>query len=287
LEREQPSPAELIPSPQQRPLEFLREVPPHEAARVLSREQAQTVALVVTRLDADLAGQLLGHLPPELATDVLERMAWLQEPAAEVLVEIERHLRNELARCGAAEGASSLANLQSLLQAMEPAARSRLLADLRKRDAGLARRLGYQPPIPPPENYTVTALRYRIDRKSHLDQVGSYGVASADGCRPAPLIEFDDFLNLSDDSLRRIFSAADSQVALLALTGASEPLLARIAGQLPSREAATLRTRLNHPGAVRLSDITAAQEQLAELARRLAQAGAIVLPGSRHFAAAA
>jgi flagellar motor switch protein FliG len=38
---------------------------------------------------------------------------------------------------------------------------------------------------------------------------------------------------------------------------------------------------------VRLSDIAAAQEEIAAIARRLADAGAIVLTCHRHFAAAA
>ena len=76
-------------------------------------------------------------------------------------------------------------------------------------------------------------------------------------------------------------------VVLLALTGADEGLLTRILRQVPPREAAVLRSRLNNPGALRLSDIREAQEQLLETARRLAADGTIVIHGSRSFAAAA
>jgi flagellar motor switch protein FliG len=257
------------------PFDFLEQVPANHTAAVLAREGAQTIAVVVARLDSRLAAQLLEHLPPVLATDVLERLAWLEEPAADVLADIERQLRLSLAPFRETQSPTpSLAGLQKLVGAMDGATRQRMLAGLGQRNADLARRLGYELP-----EGNVSLVRYRIDRAD--------GPLPRPPREPAPLVEFEDFLALPDDTLRRIFAAADPQVVLLALTGAPESLVARIVRGLPNSQAATLRRRLNHPGAIRLSDIAAAQEQLAAVARRLAEEGAIVLKGSRHFAAAA
>ena len=257
------------------PFDFLEQVPPNHTAAVLAREGAQTIAVVVARLDSRLAAQLLERLPPALATDVLERLAWLDEPAADVLADSECQLRLSLAPFRETQAATpSLAGLQKLVGAMDGATRQRMLAGLGQRNAELARQLGYERPTG-----NVSLVRYRIDR--------SEGQLPRAPREPAPLVEFEDFLALPDDSLRRIFAAADPQIVLLALTGAPESLVARIVRGLPNSQAATLRRRLNHPGAIRLSDIAAAQEQLAAVARCLAEEGAIVLKGSRHFAAAA
>jgi hypothetical protein len=176
--------------------------------------------------------------------------------------------------------------MQALLSAMDAAPRERVLAGLGQRNARLARQLGYDGMDP-----VVMTSRWRVERQTGepLTHATIRDVASerSPAKRPVPLVEFDDLLTLSDEALRRIFAAADPQVVLLALTGAPESLLVRILGQLPASDAATLRRRLNHPGAMRLSDIAAAQEKLTDVARRLAEEGAIVLPGFRHFAAAA
>jgi flagellar motor switch protein FliG len=257
------------------PFDFLQDVPPSRTATLLARENPQTIAVIVARLDARLAAQLLEHLPASLATDALERLAWLEEPAADVLADIERQLRLALDPFRETQSsAPSLAGLQKLVGAMDDAMRERMLAGLGQRNADLVRRLGYERP-----EGNVSLVRYRLDRPER---------SLAPLLRkPAPLVEFEDLVTLGDEALKRVFSAADPQVVLLALTGAPEALVTRIFRGLPHAQAATLRRRLNHPGAIRLADITAAQEQLAAVARRLAEEGAIVLPGSRHFAAAA
>jgi hypothetical protein len=48
--------------------------------------------------------------------------------------------------------------------------------------------------------------------------------------------------------------------------------------QLPAADANALRQRLNHPGPLRLSDVDAAQEQLARLAVELHEMGLVNLP---------
>jgi flagellar motor switch protein FliG len=295
---EQALPAEPTSPQQRRPFAFLDAVPPRETARVLARESALTIAVVIARLDPALAAELLELLPSGLATDALERMAWLEQPAEEVLADIERQLRLDLAPFQSpSRGPDSLAGMQALLGAMGADARDRMLAGLLQRNGRLARQLGYEKSAG-----SITASRFRMEssgkRAASAPQFlaghplvnPSHREANASRLparHPAPLVEFDDLLTLSDEALRRVFAAADPKVVMLALTGAPEPLLARILGQLPATDAATLRQRLNNPGAIRLSDIEAAQEQLAAVARRLAEQGAIVLPASRHFAAAA
>lgn len=151
--------------------DFLRYVPSRAISRALDGEHEQTIALVISRLDADLAAQVLEQLPPEQATSVLERLAWLEEPAEEVLDEIERHLRAALAAyVGASRGtSSSLAGVKALVGAMDLAARERILAGLGQRNCLLARELGFRrasgpATVPPPtERYEVSAYRYRLE----------------------------------------------------------------------------------------------------------------------------
>ena len=259
------------------PFTFLRDVPRHLTARVLSRESAQTIAVVLAHVAADLAAEILENLPPNLATDVLERLACLYEPAADAIAEIGAELRRQLALVPANEApVQSLAALRALIGAMQSPARQRVLAALDQRNTVLARELGHTGGI-----HAVSTARYRIEAcadTSGPDQLRRLAV---------PLFEFDDLEALGNQELRQVLAAADPQVALLALTGASSSLLERILSQLSPAQAKTLRSRLNHPGAVRLSEIESAQEQVAGHARRLAEQGVIALPGNRRFTEAA
>lgn len=260
--------------------DFLQQVPPQAISRALSAEHEQTIALVVSRLHPDLAAQVLEQLPADQATTVLERLAWLDEPAPEVLAEIERHLRAVLAAyAGGTRGPNqSLASVKALVGAMDMDARQRVLAGLGQRNGRLARELGFTPlasssrsAATDAERYEVTAFRYRLERPE-----------------PAPAaIEFSDFATLSDDALRQILAAEEPAISLLALTGADESLIDRIVQPLPPREADVLRRRLNQPAAGRKGEIEAARRQLAARARRLMAEGTVVLPSPRRFAAAA
>jgi len=234
------------------PLAFLCEVAPQALARVLRTEQPQAVAVVVSSLSAELAAELLERLPQELATDALERLAWLDEPAAEALADLARTLRQQL---GPHLG-SAAANRQS--RAHQNAIRTALAA--RRRQVG--------PSLP------VSIERYRLE-------------SAVESVQPAGLVEFNELAQFDEESLRRVFAAADPQLALVALTGADERLVARILRSLPSGDAAVLRQRLEHPGPIRLREIEHARQSLSAIAARLARAGEITLPQSIRFAAAA
>jgi flagellar motor switch protein FliG len=91
-------------------------------------------------------------------------------------------------------------------------------------------------------------------------------------------LNFADFAELSDFALKKVFAHAEPQVVILALTGADERLVQRILKQLPTRDAAALRQRLNHPGALRLRDMDAAQQTLVAIAIDLHAQRAIAVP---------
>jgi flagellar motor switch protein FliG len=268
-------------------LRLLQTAAADDLAQVLASEQPPTIAVVVARLDPARAAQILERLPAPLATEALARLAWLGEPAPEALTDIARHLETQLA--AVAHHRPSIAAVQALLEQMEEPRRGKFLQALAARDERLAMQLQRGLLRETSQPYHVESHRYRIEESAaqSAQRDESRATPVTDRRRDIPHIEFEDLQRLDDASLRQVFAAADPQIVLLALTGADEALLARIVRQLPARDAAVLRDRLSHPGALRLSDIRQAQEQLVRVARCLAADGTIVLPGTRHFAAAA
>ena len=256
-------------------LAFLHDVAPQYLARALEREQPQTVAVVITQLPPEQAAALLERLPPDLATLALERLAWMVTPTPETLADLARELRTQLGPHlrSAATQCESLDKLSAVLSAMPGTQRQQALANLAARDAGLVGRLSVRAQ-PANTAHTVAMQRYRIE-------------APTPASEPPPLVEFDQLPQLDDDALRQVLAEADPQLTLLALTGADQRLAGRILRKLPTREAAVLRQRLEHPGPVRLRELDEARSALAAIASRLVREGQIELPPSLRFAAAA
>jgi flagellar motor switch protein FliG len=269
------------------PFDFLADVDAKAIATVLSRELPQTTAVVIAHLPAEKAAAVLEQLPPALATEALERIAWLDELAPVVQADLARELRRQLAphiRLSEA-GTGRLPHLNAVLGAMDFRQRQRLVLQLGQRNQILLDRLGLCPAaLEATRDQQVSAMRYRIDSGRPVATAPSNraGDASSD----QTWLTFEDLLQLDDRALRAVFASADTEVALLALTGAEPRMITRILRKLPANDAATLRRRLEHPGPLRLRDVEQARAAVAAVASRLAHDGAIELPASVRFAAA-
>jgi flagellar motor switch protein FliG len=257
------------------PLQFLASAAPDQLARALLAEQPQTIAAVIAHLAPEQTAGVLERLPPELAIESLERMATLAPLAPAVLADLEKELVRRMARQGPpAPGSHADKRVSAVIGAMDFRQRERLLLQLSRRNAALVDRLGLSPAagdLGPAAAYKTAHFRYRLQRSEP---------SAPKTEAQAPVVTFADVAQLDDESLRAVFAATEPAVVLLALTGAEERLLNRVLRQLPARDAAILRERIEHPGPVRLREIDQAQEQLAKVAGKLARDGAIRLPRS-------
>ncbi|HUE71340.1 MAG TPA: FliG C-terminal domain-containing protein [Pirellulaceae bacterium] len=281
------SPASPLPAAPLPTFDFLASVPPAAIADVLAAEQPQTIAVIVAHLRPEIAGRVLEHLPPAVATEALARMARLIMPVPEILSDLECELRRRLAPFvhGAAHSSASLAGIQAILASLPGQSRWQWLDRLAQHDRQLASRLDAAGAFSSAgtDDGQVLAFKYRLESSLHEQPLAGRPAASPS----PPLVEFEDLMLLSDRDLACFAAAAREQLLALALIDADVRLTQRIVAVLPAREAAQLKSRLSHPGPLRLKEIDEAQRQLADLARDLASQGEISLPRSRHFAAAA
>jgi flagellar motor switch protein FliG len=270
--------------------DFLQDIEPKVLAGVLSRELPQTVAVVVAHLPPEQAAAVLEQLPAALATDALERIAWLDDLSLEIQADLIHELRRQLAPYikTAKASSNSLAHLTAVLHAMDFRQRQRVVLQLGERNASLLNRLGLtateigQSKKPS----GVMDMRYRIVSSSAMHEEATNKTAKRNQIDESAWLSFDDLSQLDDAALRAVFAAAETDIALLALTGADQRLVARILRKLNSQEAAALRHKLEHPGPLRLREVEQARTALAAVASRLAHEGKIALPSSVRFAAA-
>jgi flagellar motor switch protein FliG len=283
----EPPPVAAVVADEPPSFDFLADVDAKAIATVLSRELPQTAAVVIAHLPPEKAAAVLEQLPPALATEALERIAWLDQLAPAVQADLARELRRQLAPHLRMSNTSSgwLPHLNAVLGAMDFRQRQRLVMQLGRRNQPLLDRLGLFPAASgSATQQQVSSMRYRID--SEPTTTPSSPKRHKQNNDEQTWLTFDDLMQLDDRALRTVFASADTDMALLALTGAEPRLVARILRKLPPKDAATLRHRLEHPGPLRLRDIEQARAAVAAVASRLAHEGTIELPTSVRFAAA-
>jgi hypothetical protein len=90
--------------------------------------------------------------------------------------------------------------------------------------------------------------------------------------RPVPAMEiqqFEQILKLAPHQIARVLAAADGQVVLLALAGASPAFMQRFTAMLDKQDARDLHNRLKQLGTIHLQDVDEAQRRLCELASQI------------------
>lgn len=229
------------PPPSGPPFRFLREAETDKLVRVLANERPQTIALVLSHMPPQQAGDVLSRLNAGLQVDVIRRLVDLEETDPQILREVERGLQSRLFEQVRMQRrrVAGLSAVAGILEACDEAVGTEILDNLNLHDRQLAERLG-------------------PDR-----------------------VEFADLLAADDESLAATLRAAESEWVQLALVGAPPEWSDRLLGLLPDAQARQVRHDLRYLGPTRLSDVEEARRCLAELARRLAIQRRIRLPHRR------
>jgi len=224
------------------PFRFLRDAETDKLAAILASERPQVIALVLSHLPPEQAGNVLVRFPPALQVEIIRRLVDLEETDPEILREVERGLEKRLAEVVRSQRrrVAGLSAVEGIVRASGPAIATQILENLSRYDRPLAERLAPGEP------------------------------------------RFEELLALDDAALASVLAAAELEVIALALLGAPPPWHQRVLAAMPQREAEWTRQRLASPGPVRLRDVEEARRRLAALARQMALQGKIRLPAAAN-----
>lgn len=233
-----------IESPQ-KPFRFLRDAEADKLAKILAAEGPQVIALVLSHLMPEQAGNVLVRLGPAMQVDVVRRLIDLEETDPEILRDVERGLETRLFEQIRMQRrrVAGMAAVSGILESSEQRVGMQILQTLAAHDRSLAE-------------------KFRTDR-----------------------VRFQDLLQMADRSLGELVEAADVELVVLALVGAPPAWIDRFLRHMPEPEARAIRYRLDHFGPIRLSDVEEARNELAKLAERLAMSGQVELPRKMRLAA--
>lgn len=226
-----------IASGNQRALESLEMVDAKSLATFLVNEHPQTVAVILAHLEPEKKGEVLKRLPEVLQAEVVLRMANLDNVDPELIVEIDRVLKNQLANTATVEQAS--------LGGVQPVAEMLNVMD----------------------KNTETAIMSRLEEKDPL---------LAEEIRKLMFV-FDDIVKIDDRGIQSLLKEVPNDKLLLALKTASEDIKLKVFKNISARAAEMLREDLSNMGPSRLSDVEGAQQEIVNVARRLEAEGKILI----------
>lgn len=219
-----------------RPFGFLRRVEPNTASQLVSREHAQTIAVILSHLDTEQASSILDNLTPSVQTEVAHRLAGLGEVPKEVLRELEKVLENKLQKA-IDEGFESSYD-----------GKDRLFKILNKADRGTEESVIF--------GLTQTSPHLASDIKTKL-------------------CDFEDLNSIDQASLSQVLRLVDDKDLILALKGANKELAERVYRVYGPDKAATIRGDVESVAQVSWEDIRAAQQQIRNILRGLVSLGKI------------
>ena len=220
-----------------RTLESLELVDAKSLANFLINEHPQTVSVILAHLEAEKKGEVLKRLPETLQAEVVLRMANLDHVAPELITEVDRVLKDELANIGTVEQAQlgGVQTVAEMLNVMDKGAEKAIMSRVEEKDPLLAEEI----------------------RKL--------------------MFIFDDIVKIDDRGIQALLKEVPNDKLLLAMKTASQEIKEKIFKNLSKRAAELLADDLSTMGPTRVSDVETAQMEVVNVARRLESEGKIII----------
>ena len=227
----------LTSSLQVRPFDFVRKADPAQILNFIQSEHPQTIALILSYLDAVQASEILSALPNDMQADVAKRIAIMDSTSPEIISELEQILERKLSAT-VTQDYTQTGGIEAVVEVLNGVDRSteRTILDA----------LEIQDPV----------LAEEIKKRMFV---------------------FEDIVTLDNRAIQRVIRDVDNNDLLLSLKVASEEVKDIVYKNMSKRMAETFAEEMEYLGPVRLRDVEEAQSRIVAVIRHLEDAGEIVL----------
>jgi len=221
------------------PFDSIRKTDPAQILNFLQGEHPQTIALVLAYLHPEQAAMILSSLPEEVQTEVVKRIATMEQTAPEVIQEIEKVLELKLASVET-EALKTAGGIPAVAEVLNRADRA--------------------------------------TEKGIIDALEEDSPEIAAEVKKLMFI-FEDLLSIDDRGIQQILREVDNKELALALKTASDELKEKIFGNMSKRAAEGVKEDMDYMGPVRLRNVEEAQQAIVAIVRRLEETGEVVISG--------
>jgi flagellar motor switch protein FliG len=218
----------------------LEKINPQQLSKFIQNEHPQTIALILAHLSASQAAELISALPEDMRTEIIIRMANLEEISPEIVKKIAGVLDQKLEALGSysLEEYGGVKAVSELFNRMDRRASRNVLEQIESRDPELAA--------------SIRDLMF----------------------------VFEDILLIDDQGIMEILKRVDKKSLAMALKGANDELKTKFFRNMSQRAAEMLKEEMEYLGPIRVKEVEKAQHEIVEVVRNLEEEGVIVIGGA-------
>ena len=220
-------------------IEALKWMEAKAVAQSISGEHPQIAAIVLSHLEAEQSASILPLLSEGMRTDVLMRIASLNEVPQSALSELDQLVEKQ-ANAPPPSALRKIGGARTVADILNSMAKDQSGAEMTKIEQA------------------NTDLHQKIKDL---------------------LFVFDNLLDLDDRGIQTLLRDVGSDTLAVALRGAEPAIQERILKNMSKRAAEILKDDMEARGPVKLSDVEAAQKEIVLITQRLAEEGTISLGG--------
>jgi flagellar motor switch protein FliG len=218
----------------------LQRADPQQLAKFIHNEHPQTIALILSHLNASQAAGLLISLPSELRADVALRMASLDQISPEIISKIAAIIGEKLKALGelSRESYGGVKAVSEMFNRLDSGSSKEILEAIEQNDPNL-----------------VATIRHMM-------------------------FVFEDLMLLGQEAIKEVLGKVDRKILTVALKGTSDQLKTHFMESMSQRGSEMLREDMDALGPVKIKEVESAQQQIIAVVRQLESEGAISLKGT-------
>ena len=220
-------------------LKAIQSIAPELLIQLIQNEHPQTISLIIAHLKPQVASEVMALLPDELRPDVAYRIANLDKVAAGMLEEID-HTFEEI---------------------------------LSNKETASTQKAGGVPRLAEILNMIDGTAAEEI-----IEEIEENDPGLAEEIRQNMFI-FDDIVLVDDRGLQKVLRSVESQELAIALKAATDEVKEKIFRNMSDRAAGILKEEMDVSGAVRIKEVTDAQQKITRIVQDMERKGELVISG--------
>jgi flagellar motor switch protein FliG len=233
----------IMPGQSSKGLEILSWMDARSIAEMIRGEHPQVSAIILSVLENSVAADVLAYLPPETRSEIIQRVASLEIVQPSAMEELEAIMKKQFSNNSSAQS-SSFGGIKAAAKIM---------------------------------NFTKTELEASV--------MGGLAEIDPDLMLKIQdnMFTFDNLVGVDNRGIQVLMRNVEPDMLMIGLKGASEAVKDKFFGNMSERARGMFRDDMEAKGPLRIADVEDAQKSIMRIARKLSDAGDLVLGGGDDF----
>ncbi len=233
----------IMPGQSSKGLDILRWMDARSIADMIRGEHAQVIAIILSVLEHEVAADVLNFLPPAARPEIIQRVASLETVQPSAMEELEAIMKKQFANNSSAKS-SSFGGIKAAAKIM---------------------------------NFTKTDLESSI--MTGLGEIDEDLMLKIQD----NMFTFENLMSVDNRGIQVLMRNVEPDLLMIALKGANDGVQAKFFENMSERARGMFRDDMEAKGPLRIADVEDAQKKIMRIARKLSDAGDLVLGGGEDF----